>query len=125
MVVQGAHAEAGGNTAPVRGTRCVILPEPVVSDDGPPRCFVKLCQRSIAASAIAAREDLRAHGPFGHAATSTFVVPPTVKQHVFVRNVLRVCVGLQNAMTSSRERTSADAEGYRIERSLMDCVAPP
>ena len=32
---------------------------------------------------------------------------------------------LQNAMTSSRERMSAEAEGYRIERSLMDCVAPP
>ena len=32
--------------------------------------------------------------------------------------------GLQNAMTSSRERTSAEAEGCRIERSLMDCVAP-
>ena len=32
--------------------------------------------------------------------------------------------GLQNAMTSSEERTSAEAEGYRIERSLMDCVAP-
>ncbi len=27
-------------------------------------------------------------------------------------------------MTSSEERTSAEAEGYRIERSLMDCVAP-
>ena len=27
-------------------------------------------------------------------------------------------------MTSSAERTSAEAEGYRIERSLMDCVAP-
>ena len=33
--------------------------------------------------------------------------------------------GLQHAMTSSEERTSAEAEGYRIERSLMDCVAPP
>ena len=33
-------------------------------------------------------------------------------------------VGLQNAMMSSRERTSAEAEGYRIERTLMDCVAP-
>ena len=33
--------------------------------------------------------------------------------------------GLQNAMTSSEERTSAEAEGYRIERALMDCVAPP
>ena len=35
--------------------------------------------------------------------------------------------GLQNAMTSSEERTSAEAEaeGYRIERSLTDCVAPP
>ena len=32
---------------------------------------------------------------------------------------------LQNAMTSSEERTSAEAEGYRIERALMDCVAPP
>ena len=32
---------------------------------------------------------------------------------------------LQNAMTSSRERTSAEAEGYRIERALMDCVVPP
>ena len=31
---------------------------------------------------------------------------------------------LQNAMMSSRERTSAKAEGYSIERSLMDCVAP-
>ena len=29
---------------------------------------------------------------------------------------------LQNAMTSSEERASAEAEGYRIERSLMDCV---
>ena len=29
---------------------------------------------------------------------------------------------LQNAMTSSRERTSAEAEGYRIESALMDCV---
>ena len=28
--------------------------------------------------------------------------------------------GLQNAMTSSEERASAKAEGYRIERSLMD-----
>ena len=27
--------------------------------------------------------------------------------------------GLQNAMTSSRERTSAVAEGYRIERALL------
>ena len=34
-------------------------------------------------------------------------------------------VGLQNAMTSSEERTSAEAEGYRIERALMDCVALP
>ena len=33
--------------------------------------------------------------------------------------------GLQNAMTSSEERTSAEAEGHRIERALMDCVAPP
>ena len=33
--------------------------------------------------------------------------------------------GLQNAMTSSRERMSAEAGGYRIERSPMDCVAPP
>ena len=33
--------------------------------------------------------------------------------------------GLQNAMTSLEERTSAEAEGCRIERSLMDCVAPP
>ena len=33
--------------------------------------------------------------------------------------------GLKNAMTSSRERMSAEAEGYRIERALMDCVAPP
>ena len=33
--------------------------------------------------------------------------------------------GLQNAMTSSEERTSAEGEGYRIERALMDCVAPP
>lgn len=33
--------------------------------------------------------------------------------------------GLQNAMTSSEERTSAEAEGYRIERALMDCVALP
>ena len=33
--------------------------------------------------------------------------------------------GLQNAMTSSRERMSAEAESYRIERALMDCVAPP
>ena len=32
---------------------------------------------------------------------------------------------LQNAMTSSRERMSAEAEGYRSERSLVDCVAPP
>ena len=31
---------------------------------------------------------------------------------------------LQNAMTSSEARTSTEAEGYRIERSLMDCVAP-
>ena len=31
---------------------------------------------------------------------------------------------LQNAMTSSEERTSAEAEGYRIERALMDYVAP-
>ena len=32
---------------------------------------------------------------------------------------------LQNAMTSSREqRMSAEAEGYRSERSLMDCVVP-
>ena len=37
---------------------------------------------------------------------------------------LDVCC-LQNAMTSSEERTSAEAEGYRIERALMDCVAPP
>ena len=29
------------------------------------------------------------------------------------------------AMTSSEERTSAEAEGYRTERALMDCVAPP
>ena len=29
------------------------------------------------------------------------------------------------ALTSSRERTSAEAEGYRIERAPMDCVAPP
>ena len=28
-------------------------------------------------------------------------------------------------MTSSEERTSAEAEGYCIERTLMDCVAPP
>ena len=28
---------------------------------------------------------------------------------------------LQNAMTSSEESTSAKAEGYRTERSLMDC----
>ena len=34
-------------------------------------------------------------------------------------------VDLQNAMTSPEERTSAEAEGCRIERSLMDCVAPP
>ena len=32
--------------------------------------------------------------------------------------------GFQNATTSSEERTSAEAEGYRIERALMDCVAP-
>ena len=32
---------------------------------------------------------------------------------------------LQNAMTSSEERTSAEADGNRIERALMDCVAPP
>ena len=31
---------------------------------------------------------------------------------------------LQNAMTSSEERTSAEAEGYRIEGALLDCVAP-
>ena len=36
-----------------------------------------------------------------------------------------VVLGLQNAMTSSEERTSAEADGYRIERALMDCVAPP
>ena len=28
-------------------------------------------------------------------------------------------------MTSSEERTSAEVEDYRIERALMDCVAPP
>ena len=47
--------------------------------------------------------------------------------HHFLWN-LRVGAGgrvsLQNAMTSSEERTSAEAEGYRIARSLMDCVAP-
>ena len=32
---------------------------------------------------------------------------------------------LQNAMTSSEQRTSAEAEGYRIEGSPMDCVATP
>ena len=32
---------------------------------------------------------------------------------------------LQNAMTASEERTSAEAEGYRIERSLMDCIPLP
>ena len=37
----------------------------------------------------------------------------------------RLVTGLQHAMTSSEERTSAEAEGYCIERSLMDCVAPP
>ena len=30
--------------------------------------------------------------------------------------------GLQKEMMSSGERTSAKAEGYRIERSLMDCA---
>ena len=30
----------------------------------------------------------------------------------------------RNAMTSSEERPSAEAAGYRIERALMDCVAP-
>ena len=39
-------------------------------------------------------------------------------------NVLET-YGLQNAMTSSEERTSAEADGYRIERALKDCVAPP
>ena len=39
--------------------------------------------------------------------------------------VVLVGAGLQNAMTSSEECASAEAEGYRIERSLMDCVAPP
>ena len=33
---------------------------------------------------------------------------------------LRVNTRLQNAMPSSEERTSAEAEGYRIERTLMD-----
>ena len=32
---------------------------------------------------------------------------------------------LPNAMTSSEERTSAEAEGCSIERALTDCVAPP
>ena len=31
----------------------------------------------------------------------------------------------RNVMTSSEERTSAEAEGYRIERALMDCVGSP
>ena len=41
---------------------------------------------------------------------------------IFARDLLR----LQNAMTSSRkQRMSAEVEGYRIERSLMNCAAPP
>ena len=40
------------------------------------------------------------------------------------RQTVQQCLGLQNAMTSSREPMSAEAGGYRIERSLMDCVPP-
>ena len=42
-----------------------------------------------------------------------------------IRDVRPKASGLQNAMTSSRERMSAEAEGYRIERDLMDCVTSP
>ena len=43
---------------------------------------------------------------------------------LFQRCKLAICKppGLQNAMTSSRERTSTKAESYRIERSPMGCV---
>ena len=47
-------------------------------------------------------------------------------RYLFLRDeglFLPLC--LQNAMTSSEERASAEVEGCRIERSLMDCVAPP
>lgn len=33
-------------------------------------------------------------------------------------------LSLQNAMTLSGERTSAEGEGYRFERALIDCVVP-
>ena len=49
-------------------------------------------------------------------------VPASVRLgHPFWKvSVLLRRASLQNAMTSSAERTSAEAEGYRIERSLMD-----
>ena len=39
--------------------------------------------------------------------------------------VFRLVHRLECAPGTSRERMSAEAEGYRIERSLVDCVAPP
>ena len=39
-------------------------------------------------------------------------------------SIIETTSSLQNAMTSSEERPSAEAAGYRIERALMDCVAP-
>ena len=50
------------------------------------------------------------------------------REHLLEENTRRyakVGPAFRNAMTSSEERTSAEAEGYRIERPLMDCVAPP
>ena len=63
--------------------------------------------------------DVRSHGVVRH--VTPWVV---LGWRLWVPHV--ACVpGLQNAMTSSEARTSAEADGYRIERALMDCVAPP
>ena len=42
-----------------------------------------------------------------------------------VTSSLGWCTALNVLPRTSRERVSAEAEGYRIERSLVDCVAPP
>ena len=55
---------------------------------------------------------------------------PLVRQQLCCRYILctftrkRKRRGLQNAMTSSEERASAKATGYRTESSLTGCVTP-
>ena len=54
------------------------------------------------------------------AAPSPTVASPEASAADTGREDAEQYIGLQNAMMSSREHMSAEAEGYRIERSLID-----